>query len=187
MQKYLVRQGSDYAAKPGTPSATPDFVNFFNRAARISAAFFPNNAQQFQLSFAVKVNPTEDVQEVTLLIGAQALRYTGDASAPQQFSWPGIPPEVKLRVKFTGGTDLDFPGSMGPWAVFHFFSHFEHWQSSGSSSTINWTLRAGNDPYIVPKSGRPATVSLVLDTADAPDLLKPGYFSGLTCVAQAVR
>jgi hypothetical protein len=78
---------------------------------------------------------------------------------------------------------------MGQWAVFHFFSisHFEHWQTSGSSSTIDWTLRAGADPVNVPKSGRPATVSLVLDTGAAPNVFKPGYFAGLTCAVPAVR
>jgi type VI secretion system protein ImpL len=187
MQKYLVRQGSDYAAKPASPSATPAFVSFFNRAAGVSAALFPANAQQPQLSFSVRVNPTEDVQEVTLTLGSQTLHTKGSESAPQSFTWPSSPLEAKLRVKFTGGSEFDFPGSMGQWAVFHFFSHFEHWQTSGSSSTMDWTLRAGADPVIVPKSGRPATVSLILDTAGAPDILKPGYFSGLTCAVPAVR
>jgi type VI secretion system protein ImpL len=187
MQKFLVQQGTEYVAKPSTPAATPAFVKFFNSAAQVSTAFFPNNAPQLQLAFSVRVNPAEDVQAVTLSLGAQSLRYSGGEAAQQSFTWPGSGPlEAKLRVKFTGGTDLDFPGSMGPWAVFHFFSHFEHWQP-GSSSTIDWTLRAGNDPYIVPKSGRPATVSLVLDTGAAPDVFRPGYFAGLTCVAPAVR
>jgi type VI secretion system protein ImpL len=186
MQKYLLRQGNEFVAKPGNPAATPAFVKFFNSAAQVSAAFFPNNSPQLQLAFSVRVNPTEDVQEVTLTLGAQTLHSKGSEAAPQSFSWPGSPPEARLRVKFTGGTDLDFPGSMGPWAVFHFFSHFEHWQA-GSPATIDWTLRAGNDPYIVPKSGRPATVSLVLDTGAAPDVFRPGFFAGLTCVAPAVR
>jgi type VI secretion system protein ImpL len=188
MQKYLLRQGSEYVAKPGNPSATPAFVAFFNRAAGVSAAFFPANAQMPQLSFSVKVNPSEDVQAVTLSMGSQTLHFSGDKGAAQAFTWPGSGPlEVKLRVKFAGGSEFDFPGSMGQWAVFHFFSHFEHWQSPGGTSTMDWTLRAGTDPVVVPKSGRPATVSLMLDTGGAPDVLKPGYFSGLTCAVPAVR
>jgi type VI protein secretion system component VasK len=136
----------------------------------------------------VKVNPTEDVQAVTLSMGAQTLRYTGGEGMPQSFTWPGSGPlDVKLRVKFTGGSEFDFPGSTGQWAVFHFFSHFEHWQTSGSTNTMDWTLRAGTDPVIVPKSGHPATVSLTLDTAGAPNVFKPGYLSSLTCVVPAVR
>jgi type VI secretion system protein ImpL len=188
MQKFLVRQGNEYVAKPGNPSATPAFVAFFNRATVVSAAFFPANAQQPQLSFSVKVNPSEDVQAVTLSMGPQTLHYTGGTGAPQAFTWPGSGPlEVKLRVKFAGGSEFDFPGSMGQWAAFHFFSHFEHWQSSGGTSTMDWTLRAGTDPVVVPKSGRPATVGLVLDTGGAADVLKPGYFSGLTCAVPALR
>jgi type VI secretion system protein ImpL len=188
VQKYLIRQGNEYAAKPGSPAATPAFVSFFNRASKVSAVFFPPNAQQLQLSFSARVNPMEDVQAVTLTMGGSTLRYSGGEGAPQSFLWTGTGPmEVKLRVKFTGGSEFDFPGSIGPWAVFHFFSHFEHWQTSGSTSTMDWTLRAGPDPVIVPKSGRPATVGLILDTNGTPDVFKPGYFSGLTCTVPAVR
>ena len=187
LPKFLVLQGSEYVAKPGTPAATPAFVSFFNRAAGASAAFFPNNADKPQLSFGVKANPTEDVQAVTLSIGDQTLHYTGGSSTLQPFTWAGTDPKemVKLRVKFNGGTEFDFPGSTGTWAVFQFFSRSEHWQTSGSTSTMDWTLRSGNDPVTVPKTGHPATVSLALDMA--PDILKPGYFSNLTCVAQAVH
>jgi type VI secretion system protein ImpL len=192
LQKYLVRQGSEFVAKPGSPAATPAFIAFFNRAASVSAALFPNtapnNSPQMQFSFAVKVNPSDDVQAVTLTIGSQALHYSGGASSPQQFSWMASgSEEVKLRVTFAGGSDFDYPSSRGTWAIFHFFAHFEHWQTSGSTSTMDWTLRAGSDPVVVPKSGRPATVSLSLDTAGAPDILRPGYFSALNCAVPAVR
>jgi len=187
LQKYLAREGNQYAGKPGSPAATPQFVAFFNRAAAVSAAFYPANAQQPQLSFSVKVNPTDDVQAVTLSFGAQSLHYTGGVPVPQQFAWSVAPQDVKLRVRFAGGSDFDYPASSGPWAVFDFFSNFEHWQSSGSATTIDWTARAGNKPLTVTKSGHPATVSLVLDTGSAPNILRPGYFSGLACVAQAVR
>jgi type VI secretion system protein ImpL len=188
MQKFLVQQGTEYVAKPSTPAATPAFVKFFNSAAQVSTAFFPNNAPQLQLAFSVRVNPAEDVQAVTLSLGAQSLRYSGGEAAQQSFTWPGSGPlEAKLRVKFTGGTDLDFPGSMGPWAVFHFFSHFEHWQTPVRPAPSIGRCAPATIPYIVPKSGRPATVSLVLDTGAAPDVFRPGYFAGLTCVAPAVR
>jgi len=188
LEKFLVLQGSQFAAKPGTPSATPAFLSFFNRAANVSSAFFPNNAQQPQLYFTVRVNPTEDVQAVTLSIGPQTLRYTGGTATPQPFSWTAATPQdVKLRVRFAGGSDFDYPSSSGTWAVFEFFSQFEKWQTTGSASTMEWTLRASGKPLTFPKSGHPATVSVVLDTGSAPNILKPGYFSGLTCVAQAVR
>jgi type VI secretion system protein ImpL len=189
MEKFLVQQGSDYAAKPGvSPAATPAFVSFFNRAAAVSRAFFPNNAQKPQLWFTVRVSPTEDVQAVTLTMGTQTLRYTGGAGTPQPFSWaPAAPQDVKLRVRFVGGSEFDYPSFSGLWAVFEFFSQFEKWQTNGSSSTMEWTLKASGKPITVPKSGHPATVNLVLDTGSAPNVFKPGYFSGLTCVAQAVK
>ena len=185
--KYVVLQGSQYVGKPGNPSASPALLNFFNRVANISAAFFPNNAKDLQLAFTVKVNPSEDVQALTLSMGTQTLRYTGGASAPQQFVWSGTFQQVKLRVRFAGGSDFDYPTSTGLWAVFDFFSNFEKWQQNGSVATIESIAKIGNKPITVPKSGHPATVSLTLDTGAAPNIFKPGYFSSLTCVAQAVR
>jgi type VI secretion system protein ImpL len=187
MQKYLARQGSEYVAKPGTPVATSASVSFFNRAAAVSAAFFPANAQQPQLSFAVRVNPTEDVQAVTLSMGAQSLRYNAGAAATQQFTWSGSPEDVNLNVRFAGGTDFSYPSSSGPWAVFDFFSNFEHWQATASGTAMDWTARAGNKPLTVAKSGHPATVSLVLDTGNTPNIFRPGYFSGMVCPTPAVR
>lgn len=185
--KYVVLQGSQYVGKPGTPSATPAFLNFFNRVANISAAFFPNNAKDLQLAFTVKVNPSEDVQALTLSMGTQTLRYTGGAAVPQQFIWSGTFQQVKLRVRFAGGSDFDHPASTGLWAIFDFFSDFEKWQQNGSVATIESTAKIGNKPMEVPKSGHPAIVSLTIDTGSAPNVFRPHYFSNLTCVAQAVR
>jgi type VI secretion system protein ImpL len=185
IEKYLVRQGSEYAAKLANPAATPAFVRFFNQAAGISAAFFPNNAKELQLQFSVKVNPSEDVQGLTLSMGSQALNYTGGAGAPQQFAFsPAMPQEIKLKVKFAGGTSFDYPSSTGVWAVFDFFSNFEKWQQTGSTAKIESVAKVNNKPITV--NGHPATVSLTLDTGTAPNILRPGYFSNLTCVAVAV-
>ena len=187
LKKYLVQQGSSYVAQPGTPSATPAFVNFFNRMAGASSAFFPNNAKELQIAFTVKVNPSDDVQALTLSMGSQTLRYTGGAAAPHQFIWSGTFQEVKLRVRFAGGSDFDYPSSSGLWAVFDFFNNFEKWQGTGSVATIESIAKIGNKPITVPKSGHPATVSLTVDTGNAPNIFRPQYFSSLTCVAPALH
>lgn len=184
LQKFVDVQGSSYVPKQGiTPTATPQFARFFSQAAEISAAFFPGNAQQPELSFSVGLRPTDDVLGATLSIGAQTVLYNGASGAMQKFTWPSSPQEVKLVVKFTGGSEFGFPGASGPWAAFHFFSHFEHWQASGSSYTMEQTLRVASEAVTVPKSGRPAAVSLTTDSA----ILKPGYFSMMNCALPAVR
>lgn len=188
LSKYLVLQGSEYVAKPGTPTANPAFVTFFNRVAGISAAFFPNNSKDLQLTFSVKVNQSEDVQALTLAMGGQTLRYNGGAGSPQQFIWSGTFQQVRLHLKFAGGSDFDYPTSSGLWAVFDFFSNFEKWQNTTASTAIIESIaKVGNKPITIPKSGHPATVSLTVDTGSAPNIFKPGYFSTLTCVAQAVH
>jgi type VI secretion system protein ImpL len=187
LSKYLVLQGSEYVPKTGTtPSANRPFAAFFNRIAGISAAFFPNNAKDPQLAFTVKVNPSEDIEALTLSIGTKTLHYNGGAAAQEQFVWSGTSQQVRMVIGIAGSSDLDAWDTSGLWAVFEFFNSFENRQTTGSALTFEFVVKGlGNKPMTV--SGHPVTVSLTLDTRSAPNIFKPGYFSNLACVAQAVR
>ena len=178
MQKYLVQQGSEYVAKAGTPAATPAFVAFFNRAAGVSAAFFPGTATMPQLAFSVKVNPTEDVHAVTLSMGAQTLHYTGGAGTAQSFylarlrcSRRQAAREIhrRLRVRFSG---LHGPvGRVSLLLAFRALAIHRLIQHDGLDAARRHRSSSCS------QERPPATVSLILDTGGAPDVLKPGYFS----------
>ena len=190
LSKYVGLQGSEYIPKPGaTPSANPMFLLFFNRVFRISTALFPNNSKDPRLAFTVKVNPSEDVEALTLSIGAQTLQYKrGAPPTEQQFVWSGTSQPVELRVTWAGGTIPFVQPFSDPWAVFDFFYSFEQWTFTGSAATIEFVEKGlGNKPQRLANNGHLATVSLTLDTGSAPNIFNPRYFSNLTCVAQAVR
>jgi type VI protein secretion system component VasK len=136
----------------------------------------------------LRVIPDENVQSVFLTIHGQTLNYSANSPASQHFTWPGGgPEEIKMRVKFAGGTELEYPAHSGQWDLFRFFGEAEQWQVRGNEYTMDKPLRSGGGTITVPATGRPATVRLALGMTGAASLLKPGALSGLACVAVAVR
>jgi type VI secretion system protein ImpL len=188
LQKYLLLTGATFSPRPGAASTlNPAFAYFLNRAAGVSDALYHGGPAP-QLSFDLRVIPDENVQSVFLTVHGQALNYSANTPAGQHFTWPGGgPEEIKMRVKFAGGTELEYPAHSGPWDVFRFFSEVEQWQVRGNEYTMDKPLRSGGGTITVPATGRPATVRLALGMTGAASLLKPGAFSGLGCVAAAVK
>jgi type VI secretion system protein ImpL len=187
LDKILIRQGSAYVANPGGGMAvSPDFVGFFNRAAAVSAAFYRGDGQQASLNFKLQPVPEQHVQGVNLTIHGRTLSYTGGRPAAQSFVWPGTgPQEVKLRVKFAGGSEFDILSYSGIWAAFQFFLEAERWQTVGNEETMEWTARTSAGPLVI--GGRPANVRFILDMGGAPPVFRSGYLGGLNCVSTAVR
>jgi type VI secretion system protein ImpL len=188
LQKSLNLVGTTFSPRPGaTPNPNPAFISFLNRAAAVSDAFY-HGAAQPQLVFGLRVSPSEDVQSVTLSINGQTLNYSPSNTGEQHFTWPSNgPQEAKLRVKFTGGSEFDYPAYSGTWAVFRFFSDSEHWQSNPPEYTFEKPLRTSGGLLTVPGTSRPATARFVLDMGTTAPILRPGYFDNLVCVPVALR
>ena len=189
LQKLIVVTGTSFAAKPDAdPVPTHAFLNFLNQAAAVSSAFYHGPQQQPQLAFSLRVVPDEDVESVTLSIDGQTLKYAKGNSAAQHFIWSGGgAQEVKMRVKFAGGTDFDYPAIEGNWAVFKFFWYANQWTEKGSEYTFEKPVITQGGALTVPATGHPATVRLALDMAGSPAVLKPGYFAKLSCVSTATQ
>jgi type VI secretion system protein ImpL len=188
LNKLLTKQGSEYVATPASGmTVTPQFVSFFNRAAAVTDAFYKGGSQTANLTFNMRPIPSEAVvQEITLTIDGKTANFKNGTGNPQQFSWPGSgAQEVKLKVRFAGGSEFDMVTYTEPWAAFSFFLQAEHWQSSGNQQTMEWTARSATGPMII--GGKPATVRFTLDMNGGPPIFQPGFWSGATCPGAAVR
>jgi type VI secretion system protein ImpL len=188
LNKFLTKQGAEYVATPGggmTP--TPQFLSFFNRAAAVSDAFYKGGSQTANLNFSLRPVPSEAVvQEITLTINGKTASFKNGKGDAQPFSWPGAgAQEVKLKVRFTGGSEFDMITYSEPWAVFRFFLDAEHWQASGNQNTMEWTARSTTGPMII--GGKPATVRFTLDLGGAPAIFQPGFWSASACPGPAVK
>ena len=188
LNKLLTKQGAEYAANPGGGmTVTPQFLSFFNRAAAVSDAFYKGGSPTANLTFSMRPVPSEAVvQEITLTIDGKTATFKNGKGDAQQFSWPGAgAQEVKLKVRFAGGSEFDMITYTEAWAAFSFFLQAERWQSSGNQHTMEWTARSTTGPMII--GGKPATVRFTLDMGGGPAIFQPGFWSGMACQAVAVR
>jgi type VI secretion system protein ImpL len=188
LQKLLPKQGAAYVpATAGGVTLSQGFVNFFNAAAGFSDAVYAAGAQDPRINYTLKPEVSEGIQTVSLHIDGQAISYSGGTATPKQFTWQGGGVhEAKATVKFGGGPDLEWSNDTGVWAVFQLFAHAERWQPASQGSTLEWVIRVGKGPMLLP-NGKPLTVRFTLDMGGAPPIFQRGYFSRMACVAEVAR
>jgi type VI secretion system protein ImpL len=188
LQKSVMLLGSTFEAKPeASPAPSRAFLNFLNQAGAVSNAFY-HGGQQLQVAYGMRIISSEDVQSVALTMGGQTMNYSKGNETTQRFVWTGSgPQDVKMRVKFAGGSDFDYPSYSGTWAIFKFFGDSQQWGRAGIDYVFEKPLTTIGGVFTVPATGHPATVRLALDTGGAPAVLKPGYFGGLSCVSVATQ
>jgi len=187
LQKLLQRQGTQYVpAAAGGVTLNPAFVAFFNRAASLSDALYPAGSADPSFAYTLKPVPSEGIQAITLRLDGQTLTASGADTTAKQFTWPGSSArEASAAVRF-GGTELGWIRHDGLWGVFQFFDEAERWQPAGTSSLLEWVVRAGKSPMTLP-SGKPLTVRFELNMGGRPPIFEKGYLSRLGCVADVAR
>jgi type VI secretion system protein ImpL len=181
LKQALVKQGATYAAT-GTIPLTPQFINFFNTAARLSDALYKPGAANPQLIYTLTPQRSEGIQSVTVTIDGQTLTASGAGGSGKTFNWPGAG-QAALSGKF-GGPDLSFFSYTGTWAAFRLMGDAERWEPSGAGYNLEWVVRVGGKPATLP-SGAPLTVRFLVDQNGA--LFKKGSLAGLRCVSQVAK
>jgi type VI secretion system protein ImpL len=189
LKNLLLFQGTEYVPNPaGNQQVNPAFLSFFNRAMSLQRALYAGGPGQMQFKYALRPHPTETVASLTMNIDGQPLNYSGGNADFKQFTWPGTTTQaVRLSVKIPGGSSLDFPNYDQLWAVFHFFADADHWQQTGSTYNIEWTLRVAGGKPVTVLGGKPVTVQFDLDTLGAPPILQKGYLATLQCVSSVAK
>ncbi|HEY1756953.1 MAG TPA: ImcF-related family protein [Bryobacteraceae bacterium] len=184
--KLLPKQGAVYVAAPGgSPSLLPNFVSFFNRLAQFSGVLYEGTTDP-HFTYSLKPVPSEGIDSVTLNIDGQTLTSSGGNGTVKQFTWPGAQPGVRATAKFGGSTDITWATYTGLWSVFRFFGRAEKPAGAGTSSSLEWVIRIGDQPAQLP-NGKPLTVRFDLDMGASPAVFYKGYFSSLTCVADVAK
>ncbi len=175
LKPLLVQQGSTWVPVTGAPmQVNPAFVQFFNRAAGLSALLYPTSGSG-GLAFSVHILPAKGIQSVTFQVDAQNL--TG-SDVSKQFAWSlANSQQASLTANYgSGSLPLQFTG---PWAVFHLLGK-GHVEKEGSLERLDYPLEIANTPIQV--GGVPLVVHLELSGPNA-GLLMPGGLSGMRCVS----
>jgi len=130
LSKYVVKEAGHYKATAmGTVRINPRFLDFFNRMATVTEAFYPGNSATPNFTYSLSVQPN-NVENLILTIGNQALGQTGQQKT---FIWSGAPEEVRV----TAGKQT-LRSYSGTWAVVRFVETGA--EVSRSFTNLRWNL-----------------------------------------------
>ena len=118
--------GATWTYKPladGTRPAAPAALADFQRASRIKEAFFRGGGRTPGFKLDLRAAELGTLQEVTLDIDGQVVKFTPGAATAATVSWPSQRVASTVRLSSTpGAAPLVFEG---PWALFRLFDRFE--------------------------------------------------------------
>lgn len=185
LQPFLQKQGAQYVANPGSGiQLTPDFVAFFNRAARFSDALYPGGIAEPMLRYSLAPQRSDQIKEMSVTIDGQ----TSKGNDAKSHVWTGSPAHtVRISAKLAGGSDFEFQDRQGSWALFRFFADADRWSQSGDAYSLEWIVRQGREGRPVMVGGRELTYRFAVDTGGAAPVFQKDFLIGMRCVSQAAR
>ncbi|MBI4877912.1 MAG: hypothetical protein HY822_25045 [Acidobacteria bacterium] len=185
LRNLLPKQGAQYVAVPsGGMSLTPQFVYFFNQAARFSEALYPGNAMEPRLTYSLRFMPSDQFTSMSLMIDGQSTNFSGQTSA-KQYVWPSR--ELRLGGKLQGGSEMGLQDRQGLWSAFRFFADADRFEPSGAGYNLTWVVRQGREAQPVRVGGRELTYRFFLDMGGAPAVFDKNFLASLKCISQAAR
>ncbi|HEU4628703.1 MAG TPA: ImcF-related family protein [Gemmatimonadaceae bacterium] len=189
LQKVLARQGNQVVPRPGAPMApNAAFVGFFNRAALLSAALFPDGSEDPRFSFALRPVLSEAIPGVTVAVDNQVARFTRTANDLTPFQWQASTARSARLAGQLGGAEVNFLGPYnGPWALFKLFHRADRWQGANGTYTVEWTPRMSGGQPMTLADGTPVRVVVELRLPGVPPVLQRGWFDGLRCVSRVAQ
>ena len=175
LNNYVVRQGSQFAEKPGgSIRISPSFVAFLNRAADFSSTLYRTEGAPPGLTFSLRPILSDTVSAFTVTIDGQPARFTRTSLAFKRLSWvAGEGREASMAGQIFGRDRVLFTFT-GPWAIFELF-HRAQWSPSEGSYLLQWTIPEG------------PPIRATLNLAGAKPILQQDFFSGVSCSGRITR
>jgi type VI secretion system protein ImpL len=176
LEPLLEKQGAQWVEKQGAPVAlSAPFLQFFNRAAAVSAALF-GGAPEPRVELTARGVVTPQVSQITLSHGSYVARFVKD-TPPAQLVWPAQSGRDARLIARVGKRDLLVGEATGDWALFRLVSRATKSEGSGTSVRAEWTNQQ--------TAGVPVAVEFVV--RGGYPVLQRGALGGMGCVAQVTR
>lgn len=169
----LDKQGGKWVAKPagGVALSTP-FVDFFNRAERVTDALFSGGAAP-RVVFLAKGDVSVLTPTITLTQGTQRAHFDQNAP-PAQFVWPSSTGrEASLLAQFKGERERPVARGTGEWAIFRLVAG----ATKVEGGRGEWSATG--------KNAQPVGVQFTIESG-AP-IFQRGWLGNMTCAAQVTR
>src|SRR5690606_4068955 len=145
VQNVLTRQGNEFVSRGGgSITVAPAFRAFFNRAAAISDALFPQGATTPQLTFAVRPVLVDGVTEVDVTVDGATNQY-GNVSRAHSFTWHASPTSTaSIGGRANAGSPRVVVQSFsGTWAPFRLFDEAARSTMTGNVLRAEWSAAGG--------------------------------------------
>lgn len=179
LRDLLSEQGSRYAARPNaSPRPTSAFVRFFNDAAAASEALYDSpDAPGPAVRFALRLEATEALPEVTIHVDGQVGTFTERNVAQKTLRWEAARAENAYITGVVGGREVTLlEAPTGTWALFRLFERASWEQRAPGEYRLHW-----------PIPGQQLTLRGELLLQSRVPILNPGWLSGLDCVSTIAR
>jgi type VI secretion system protein ImpL len=180
LSKFMARgAGGSFSAIPGASTKpTPQFLQFFNRAALFSKALYPEGAEQvprFTFSFRPVING--DVTQVKLTVNGTLRTWSAFRTGDQPFTWIGPEAsEVVLEVTIRGNPQVR--KKTGTWALWQIFAEAKNWGQSGIKQT---------GELIYPHENQSVPMLFDLTIPDGTQILNAEWLRGMSCVSRIAQ
>lgn len=176
LTQYITRQGSRYEANTGgSVKISPEFVAFFNRAANLTDAFYPNGSPTPRVTYSLKQAST-NLEKLALKIGTDTLSGPGQQKT---FTWTGTPEEVLVTTKDVPVESF----AASPWAAFHFINDGHPAGKGMNTYDLDFVYKQSNGQDVI-VNGQRQRYSYQLQFTSANPVFES---SGFKCVAMVAR
>jgi type VI secretion system protein ImpL len=168
----LERRANEYVLSAPNPAISRSFVDFYNRAMRVTDTWFDAQGQGPRLGFSVRLSPPTTARQVQLVIDGHPMRRTqSNATQSEVFQWVAEQARGASLSVTLGGRDVELLNYPEQWGVFRLFGR-ARWESRARGEfRVVWNIEREGTTYAVEGTITPV----------GEPLLQPGYFSRLTC------
>jgi type VI secretion system protein ImpL len=179
LQGLLEKQGKQYVLSPTAAlGLSNQFVTFFNHAAQVSAALYPDGGPVPRVKLTAKGLVTERAEAIKLTQGTQVAQFEKN-SPPVELIWPSTTGrsaqlDALGNSRFLRGRPtVNIAKASGDWAIFHLIAQATKGPSE-TSPRAEWNTSLG--PVVVD-----------FTTTSGYPILSRGWLGGTACPPQATR
>lgn len=170
----LVANGTRYDDTSG--QLRRNFVEFFNRAASVSRAFYPREgATEPAFSYRVTSQPFPAFSQAQLKVDGNTLVSGANESKSAQFTWPGSGQGASIFITAPAAFEVT-PSAQGLWSAWRLFAQADERPANGNG-VYTWIQRSGvnNVPQRTPDG---EIIAIKYSLQANPPLLQPGWLFG---------
>jgi type VI secretion system protein ImpL len=179
MANYLIRQGSRFAEKPGSPvRISPAFIDFLNRAADFSTSLYRGEGSSPSLTFTMRPILSDAIPSLTVTIDGRPAKFTRTSTATRRLTWTGSEATEAVLSGVLGDREKEILRFQGTWAIFRLFNQAQ-WSSGDGFYRIEWN--AGGP------AGSPVRAVFDLNLGTSKPILQSNFFAGVSCSGRITR